>query len=292
MWAHRHSHLCLYAAPRSGHGRRNWCRQHDPNLHDEYRSGRALEQIGLAADALKQRQADIAAAGYAVTYICGTSWYCFFVPFVAPRLMGVDLVLATIEQSNKVTRPGVAWETKFMRVVILLAATLVTAYCVPAWATVRITSDAGGQLGPYLEKLQSLRESGQSVIIDGACLSACTMVLGLIPRDRVCVTSRARLGFHAAWRPDGDGRQTLDRDGTELLMSVYPQPVRDWINRRGGLSRQLIYLSGGELASMYPRCNAATATATADWRPGREHGPGGVGGPSAARAATIRSRAR
>ena len=94
-----------------------------------------------------------------------------------------------------------------MRVSIaLLAATILAAYDVPASATVRISSDPGGQIGPYLDKLKSLRSSGQSVIIDGPCLSACTMVLGMIPRDRICVTSRARLGFHAAWQFDDSGR--------------------------------------------------------------------------------------
>lgn len=153
----------------------------------------------------------------------------------------------------------------------LLAATIAATYNSSVSATVRITSDPGGQIGPYLEKLQSLRSSGQSVIIDGPCLSACTMVLGMIPRDRICVTSRARLGFHAAWRPEQNGRQTSE-EGTGLLMSVYPQQVRDWINRRGGLSPHLIYLSGGELASMYPRCNGGNSPATADWHLGREHG--------------------
>ena len=164
-----------------------------------------------------------------------------------------------------------------MRVSIaLLAATILAAHDVPASATVRISSDPGGRIGSYVEKLKSLRSSGESVIIDGPCLSACTMVLGMIPRDRICVTSRARLGFHAAWHPDRAGRQISDEGGTELLKSMYPQQVRDWIDRRGGLSPHLIYLSGGELASMYPRCNGSNATA--DWRPagrvGGEHKPG------------------
>jgi hypothetical protein len=175
----------------------------------------------------------------------------------------------------------------------LLAAAIAAANNLPASATVRITSDSGGQIGPYLEKLQSLQRSGQSVIIDGPCLSACTMVLGMIPRDRICVTSRARLGFHAAWRPDQAGRQTSDQDGTGLLMNSYPQQVRDWINRRGGLSPQLIYLSGEELTSMYPRCDGSKATATADWHPRREHGRSRVSvehsqSVSAARAAATR----
>jgi putative transport protein len=50
----------------------------------------ALEQLGLPADVLKQQQANIA-AGYAVTYIFGYILVLLFVPFVAPRLMGVNL---------------------------------------------------------------------------------------------------------------------------------------------------------------------------------------------------------
>src|SRR5580704_9832084 len=135
----------------------------------------------------------------------------------------------------------------------VIGAVIVVVAASPSLAPVRITSDPGGQIGPYMAKLEALRSSGQSVIIDGPCLSACTMVLGVIPRDRLCVTPRARLGFHAAWRLEA-GRQVTSPDGTELLMSAYPQPVRDWIARRGGLSLRLMYLTGNELASMYPVC--------------------------------------
>jgi hypothetical protein len=123
-----------------------------------------------------------------------------------------------------------------------------------ASATVRIVSDAGGQIGPYLEHLVALRSSGERVVIDGPCLSACTMVLGVIPRDRICVTNRARLGFHAAWHPGDNGRPITSRGGTQLLMDIYPQNVRRWIARKGGLSPRMVYLHGRELASMYPTC--------------------------------------
>jgi len=102
--------------------------------------------------------------------------------------------------------------------------------------------------------LVGIRESGQRVIIDGPCLSACTMVLGVIPRNRICVTRRARLGFHAAWHHGENGRPATNRGGTQLLMAVYPQNVKNWINRRGGLTREMKYLTGRELASMYPTC--------------------------------------
>ena len=124
----------------------------------------------------------------------------------------------------------------------------------PASAIQRITDDPGGQLGPYLQHLAAVRSSGEQVVIDGPCLSACTMVLGVIPRNRICVTPRAQLGFHAAWRPDASGNQVASRDGTELMMSKYPQQVRNWIAHRGGLTRQMMYLSGRELTSMYSSC--------------------------------------
>jgi hypothetical protein len=123
-----------------------------------------------------------------------------------------------------------------------------------AQATVVIKSDPGGQIGPYLENLAALRGSGQKVIIDGPCLSACTMVLGVIPRERICVTPRARLGFHAAWHPGEDGHPIPSREATALLMSIYPEHVRTWITRRGGLSPRMKYLTGRELAGMYHTC--------------------------------------
>src|SRR3954453_16248632 len=50
----------------------------------------AIQQLDLPADVVQQQQANIA-AGYAVTYICGYILVLLFVPFVAPRLMGINL---------------------------------------------------------------------------------------------------------------------------------------------------------------------------------------------------------
>lgn len=129
-----------------------------------------------------------------------------------------------------------------------------TLMCSPASSAVRIANDAGGKIGPYLDRLVSLRASGENVIIDGPCLSACTMLLGVIPRDRICVTGRARLGFHAAWLPDASGRRVVSQAGTQALWDVYPHQVREWLRRRGGLKPNMVFLQGRELASMYSPC--------------------------------------
>jgi hypothetical protein len=123
-----------------------------------------------------------------------------------------------------------------------------------ASATVRITDDYGGQIGPYIERYQAVRASGERVIIDGPCMSACTLVLGVVPHDRICVTSKARLGFHAAWRSGAGSRKVGADDGTQLLMETYPQLIRNWLAQHGGLTPQVKYLSGRELAGMYQSC--------------------------------------
>jgi hypothetical protein len=136
----------------------------------------------------------------------------------------------------------------------LLAAVLLVAAVNKGQAEVRIADDLGGQIGTYVDKYEDLRTSGQTVIIDGRCLSACTMVLGAVPHNRICVTSRAVLGFHAAWDFGADGREVTNREATQMLYSVYPPQVRRWIAARGGLKQQMIYLSGKQLMGMYHPC--------------------------------------
>lgn len=142
---------------------------------------------------------------------------------------------------------------------LLLIATLtatVFAYAAPASAAMRISEDRGGQIGHYLQAYAMLRASGERVVIDGDCLSACTLILGIVPHNRMCATPRAVFGFHAAWMPGPDGRPVTSGPGTRELWKVYPYRVRRWINRHGGLSRQMIYLQGHELYRIVPSCSA------------------------------------
>jgi hypothetical protein len=121
-------------------------------------------------------------------------------------------------------------------------------------AAVRIVEDGGGRMGAYVDKYQGVRGSGEMVIIDGYCASACTIVLGAVPHDKICVTSRARLGFHAAWDPGSNGRRITNPEATQTLYSMYPFEVRHWIDQRGGLTAHMIFLSGRELTAMYRPC--------------------------------------
>jgi len=137
--------------------------------------------------------------------------------------------------------------------VMLVAATLCAAM-LPARAEIRILASPGGQVGPFIEMFDRVRESGERVVIDGPCLSACTLVLMTIPAERICVTRRAVLGFHAARSIDRRGRIYAEPEASRAVQDAYPEPVREWIARRGGLTSRLLLLRGRELAAMYPRC--------------------------------------
>ena len=133
-----------------------------------------------------------------------------------------------------------------------LASAVMTA---AAFADVRIVNDPGGEVSSYVRKFHELRDSGKRVIIDGLCLSACTLLTGIVPRDRVCVTGRAVLGFHAASYYDDTSRSLVPtRQGSRLVMQLYPPEIRSWIDRHGGLTPRLITLRGRELAALYRTC--------------------------------------
>ena len=136
----------------------------------------------------------------------------------------------------------------------LLAAVLLLAGVGASHAAVRIADDRGGRIGTYVDRYQSLRSSGETVIIDGLCASACTIVLGAVPHDRICVTSHANLGFHAAWDYGAHGRTVTNPEATQMLYSMYPSAVRRWIAARGGLTPRMIFLRGKQLQALYKPC--------------------------------------
>lgn len=136
----------------------------------------------------------------------------------------------------------------------LLAAVVLLAGIAASHAAVRIAEDRGGRIGTYVDRYESLRSSGEQVVIDGLCASACTIILGAVPSSRICVTSRATLGFHAAWDVGARGRVVTNREATRMLYAMYPMRVQRWIARHGGLTRHMIFLRGTQLASMYRPC--------------------------------------
>jgi hypothetical protein len=135
-----------------------------------------------------------------------------------------------------------------------MAAALYALSLGPLAAEVRIRSSPGGEIGPYLDLFMLVNASGRRVVIDGPCYSACTLVLSVVPRERICVTRRAVLGFHAASSLDASGRRTLEPEASVAVLNAYPPAIRRWIRKHGGLSSRLLLLRGRELTAMYRVC--------------------------------------
>ena len=64
----------------------------------------------------------------------------------------------------------------------------------PARAVLHITRDHGGYVEEYKAKYKRVRDSGERVVIDGICNSACTLVFGIVP-DLLILFSMGRTNF-------------------------------------------------------------------------------------------------
>ena len=138
----------------------------------------------------------------------------------------------------------------------MLVAAVGTLSAPSANATIVISSDRGGLVSDYAARFLSARDSGELVVIDGPCLSACTLVVGMVPRNNVCATPKAVLGFHSAWRPVR-GKRVPSAEASQAMLDVYPTALREWIGHRGGLSPKMIFLYGRELAGIVRPCAPA-----------------------------------
>jgi hypothetical protein len=154
--------------------------------------------------------------------------------------------LSGFKEPSTMRKPGL--------MIYLAAVALCALISFPVRAEIRILGSQGGQVGPFLDLFEGVRATGERVVIDGPCLSACTLVLSIVPSERICVTRRAVLGFHAARSMDRRGRMYAEPEASELVLEAYPAAVRGWIQRRGGLSSRLLLLRGRDLAAIYPPC--------------------------------------
>jgi len=126
-----------------------------------------------------------------------------------------------------------------------------------AVADYRITRDHGGVVDEYKARYATIRDRRERVVIDGICNSACTLVLGIVPLNRICVTPRASLGFHMAYYDKATtfGVKVTSYAGTADLMSYYPETVKEWISRHGGLTVDMKKVKNGpELWAIVDPC--------------------------------------
>lgn len=118
-----------------------------------------------------------------------------------------------------------------------------------------IVDDLGGSMNNHIAFFSAVRQNRDMIEIEGLCMSACTMLLGIVPPQDVCTRPGVVFGFHAARDADyADDGFIVSQTGTALLMSYYPQPIRDWIRHQGGLNSEMLLLSGRELERYVRPC--------------------------------------
>ena len=133
----------------------------------------------------------------------------------------------------------------------------------PPAPVVVVRADYGGNVATFSARISAYLKRNVTVRIKGDCMSSCTM-LAALPPERLCVEASARFGFHQAFYYSGHGRTDPSlraEDATAELMRHYPAPLQDWIDAKGGLTKDLVFLQGDEMRSIFRPCDAAAPEA-------------------------------
>lgn len=131
-----------------------------------------------------------------------------------------------------------------MKFVLIIHALLLFALLPARAETIDVYDNHGGRVAAYNAEWALHAQQGASVRIVGPCQSACTVLLGHIPRSRICVTEQASFGFHLANLPQA----------TATLWAAYPGDIKAWINAHGGLTHTFIWMSAPDVYQFFKKC--------------------------------------
>jgi hypothetical protein len=119
---------------------------------------------------------------------------------------------------------------------LALAGLVMPAAVVPSHALI-IKDDTGGVIVDFVKKYSDIRDRGEKVVVDGECDSACTIFLGIVPKENYCVTANAKLGFHTASTriqlKNGRVKYEHAEEFSALMWNLYPGEVRKVLKRVG-----------------------------------------------------------
>jgi hypothetical protein len=132
-----------------------------------------------------------------------------------------------------------------MKTALVILALLLALAALPARAeTIDVFDNHGGSVVQYDARWSAIGQQGAHVRVIGPCKSACTVLLGHIPRDRICVTPQASFGFHLAKMPRA----------TVIIWNLYPADIKGWINAHGGLQTDLVWMRAPDTYHHFKKC--------------------------------------
>ncbi|WP_316207417.1 hypothetical protein [Bradyrhizobium sp. SZCCHNR3118] len=162
-----------------------------------------------------------------------------------------------------------ALQRALLGVLMLLAIVPASAKDVPVEfvsgrSAIFIKDDPGGVLTEFAKKYSTWRDDGTNVVIDGECVSACTMLLGLLRPEKVCATKDAVLGFHSASTETKEqGKPDIFKHAEEisaLEFNMYPGVVRAFLAKEGwygpNAHPEIIWVRGKDVNKFVRPCTA------------------------------------
>ena len=116
-----------------------------------------------------------------------------------------------------------------------------------------VTNNPGGDVNAFKAAAREIKRTGQRVVIDGPCHSACA-VLADIARKNVCVTKNAKFGFHqgyvVAQAPSGGPLYLMGR-----FKPSHSRDIARWVSKHGGYPKTGYRLMGNTSAGrIWKRC--------------------------------------
>ena len=152
---------------------------------------------------------------------------------------------------------------KFLNVMaVLVAAVFFSTACtastpkdpIPQTTPVVITFDPGGSIVDFINKYEDYAKSRTPVVVKGECISACTLMLGVLNPAQVCVSPNAMFAFHSATNGVGGDFSEV---GTQVGWYLYPTWVRVLLTKLGlgpNIEHpELVWLPGTTFYRLCPR---------------------------------------
>ena len=131
-----------------------------------------------------------------------------------------------------------------MKLALVILIYIVIATLAARAETIDVFDNHGGRVADYNARWAALGQQGASVRIVGPCQSACTVLLGHIPRSKICVTPNASFGFHLANLASA----------TATLRSTYQSDIQAWIDAHGGLKKDFIWMRAPDVFRYFKKC--------------------------------------
>ncbi len=135
---------------------------------------------------------------------------------------------------------------------IVVVGVLLGSQTLPAQA-ITVKRDLGGSVAERIQQVRQLSATGTPVRIEGTCISACTLLLGV---PTTCVSPQARLGFHGpSSRLRGIPLPPEEYERVSRQMAeMYPAELRRWFMAKARLyTTSYLVISGGEAIRMGAR---------------------------------------